>query len=108
MRGAVQIFVRKGKPIHWIRAKTPTHFITMGLNPDLDEAPRRQVADIKEWFPWFRSEPRAMMVLLETTVSLKLKTRSDRPRPECSRHCRRVADLRALHEKSFSHLAKNF
>jgi acetamidase/formamidase len=40
LRGTVQIFVRKGKPIRWPRAETPTHFITMGLNPDLDEAAR--------------------------------------------------------------------
>jgi len=40
LRGAVQIFVRKGKQIRWPRAETPTHFITMGLHPDLDEAAR--------------------------------------------------------------------
>jgi len=40
LRGSVQIFVRKGKPIRWPRAETPTHFITMGLNTDLDEAAR--------------------------------------------------------------------
>lgn len=40
LRGTVQIFVRKGKPIRWPRAETPTHFITMGLHPDLDEAAR--------------------------------------------------------------------
>lgn len=40
LRGTVQIFVRKGKQIRWPRAETPTHFITMGLNPDLNEAAR--------------------------------------------------------------------
>ena len=40
LRGSVQIFVRKGKSIRWPRAETPTHFITMGLNTDLDEAAR--------------------------------------------------------------------
>ena len=40
LRGTIQVFVRKGKPIRWPRAETPTHFITMGLNPDLDEAAR--------------------------------------------------------------------
>jgi acetamidase/formamidase len=40
LRGTVQIFVRKGKPIRWPRAETPTHFITMGLHPDLNEAAR--------------------------------------------------------------------
>ena len=40
LRGTVQIFVHKGKRIRWPRAETPTHFITMGLNPDLNEAAR--------------------------------------------------------------------
>jgi acetamidase/formamidase len=40
LRGTVQIFVRKGKPIRWPRAETPAHFITMGLHPDLNEAAR--------------------------------------------------------------------
>ena len=40
LRGTLQIFVRKGKSLLWPRAETPTHFITMGLNPDLDEAAR--------------------------------------------------------------------
>jgi acetamidase/formamidase len=40
LRGTVQIFVRKGRQIRWPRAETPTHFITMGLHPDLNEAAR--------------------------------------------------------------------
>ncbi len=40
LRGTVQIFVRKGKQIRWPRAETPTHYITMGLHTDLDEAAR--------------------------------------------------------------------
>ena len=40
LRGTVQILVRKGKQIRWPRAETPTHFITMGLHPDLNEAAR--------------------------------------------------------------------
>ena len=40
LRGTVQVFVRKGKPIRWPRAETPTHFITMGLHSDLNEAAR--------------------------------------------------------------------
>jgi acetamidase/formamidase len=40
LRGTVQIFVRKGKQIRWPRAETATHFITMGLHPDLNEAAR--------------------------------------------------------------------
>jgi acetamidase/formamidase len=40
LRGTVQIFVRKGKQIRWPRAETPTHYIAMGLHPDLNEAAR--------------------------------------------------------------------
>jgi acetamidase/formamidase len=46
LRGTVQIFVRKGKQILWPRAETPTHFITMGLNADLDEAARMAVREM--------------------------------------------------------------
>jgi len=40
LRGVVQISVRKAKRLPWPRAETPTHFIAMGLHPDLDEAAR--------------------------------------------------------------------
>ena len=40
LRGTVQILVRKGKQIRWPRAETPTHYIAMGLHPDLNEAAR--------------------------------------------------------------------
>ena len=40
LRGTVQISVRKGKQIRWPRAETPTHYIAMGLHPDLNEAAR--------------------------------------------------------------------
>ena len=38
VRGTVQVFVRKDKHLNWPRAETPTHYITMGLHSDLDEA----------------------------------------------------------------------
>jgi acetamidase/formamidase len=38
VRGTVQIVLRKGMRLNWPRAETPTHYIAMGLNPDLDEA----------------------------------------------------------------------
>ena len=40
LRGTIQLVVHKGKRLLWPRAETPTHFITMGLNPDLNEAAR--------------------------------------------------------------------
>jgi acetamidase/formamidase len=46
LRGTIQIFVRKGKKTVWPRAETPTHYITMGLNEDLDEAARMAVREM--------------------------------------------------------------
>jgi acetamidase/formamidase len=40
LRGTIQVTVRKGKRLIWPRAETPTHYIAMGLNPDLNEAAR--------------------------------------------------------------------
>lgn len=38
VRGTVQVTLRKGMRLNWPRAETPTHYIAMGLHPDLDEA----------------------------------------------------------------------
>ena len=38
LRGKFQFFVRKDMKLIWPRAETPTHWMVMGLNPDLDEA----------------------------------------------------------------------
>jgi len=46
LQGTIQVFVRKGKWIRWPRAETPTHFISMGLHPDLDEAARTAVREM--------------------------------------------------------------
>ena len=46
LRGTIQVVVRKGKKILWPRAETPTHYITMGLHEDLDEASRIAVREM--------------------------------------------------------------
>jgi acetamidase/formamidase len=38
MRGRFQLIVRKDMKLRWPRAETPTHWMVMGLDPDLDEA----------------------------------------------------------------------
>jgi acetamidase/formamidase len=38
LRGRFQLFVRKDMKLAWPRAETPTHWIVMGLNPNLEEA----------------------------------------------------------------------
>ena len=36
--GTFRIVLHEDATIRWPRAETPTHFISMGLHPDLDEA----------------------------------------------------------------------
>ena len=35
--------------LRWPRAETPTHFITMGLHPNLDEAARRATKEMIDY-----------------------------------------------------------
>jgi len=38
LKGEIQIVVHKGKRIGWPRAETPTHYMTMGFDEDLNQA----------------------------------------------------------------------
>ena len=38
LKGEIQVVLHKGRTMRWPRAETATHYITMGLNADLDEA----------------------------------------------------------------------
>lgn len=49
LSGTFQIILRKGKRLGWPRAETPTHYITMGLSEDLDQASRLAVREMVEF-----------------------------------------------------------
>ena len=49
LRGTFQIVLRKGKRLGWPRAETPTHYITMGLSEDLDQASRLAVREMVDF-----------------------------------------------------------
>jgi acetamidase/formamidase len=38
LKGEIQVVLHKGRALRWPRAETATHYITMGLHADLDEA----------------------------------------------------------------------
>jgi acetamidase/formamidase len=46
LSGTLELVVRKDLHLHWPRAETPTHFITMGLHEDLVEATRLAVREM--------------------------------------------------------------
>lgn len=45
LTGTFQFVVRKDMHLRWPRAETPTHYITMGLNEDLNEATKMAVRE---------------------------------------------------------------
>ena len=48
LRGTFQLSVRKGRRLSWPRAETPTHFITMGFDEQLDAATRIAVNEMMD------------------------------------------------------------
>jgi acetamidase/formamidase len=49
LRGTFELRLRKGARLRWPRAETPTHYIAMGLNEDLDEAARLATREMVEF-----------------------------------------------------------
>jgi acetamidase/formamidase len=49
LRGTFTVRVRKGQRIKWPRAETPTHYVAMGLDPDLDEAAKLATRELVEF-----------------------------------------------------------
>jgi acetamidase/formamidase len=49
LRGTLEVRVRKGARLRWPRAETPTHYISMGLHEDLDEAARLATREMVEF-----------------------------------------------------------
>lgn len=60
LRGTFELVVRPGCTLRSPRALTPTHYITMGFDPDLDDAARQALQDMLAWLVdlkgWTRSE----------------------------------------------------
>ena len=49
LRGTFELRLRKAERLRWPRAETPTHYIAMGLNEDLDEATRLAVREMVDF-----------------------------------------------------------
>ena len=49
LKGTFQFFVRKNGRLRWPRAETPTHFMTMGLDEDLDHAAKMALREMIDY-----------------------------------------------------------
>ena len=81
LRGTVQVFVRKGKHILWPRAETPTHYMTMGVDPDLNEATRLAVREMVDFLTKEKGMTREDAYMLCTlAVNLHITEFVDNPK----------------------------
>jgi acetamidase/formamidase len=58
LQGEVQIVLHKGMHIGWPRAETPTHYMTMGLHQDLDEAAKMATREMLNFVVETKGLPR--------------------------------------------------
>ena len=49
LTGQIEVRLHKGQRLKWPRAETPTHYISMGLHEDLDEANKLAVREMVEF-----------------------------------------------------------
>jgi acetamidase/formamidase len=49
LKGEIQVVLHKGRRLRWPRAETATHYVTMGLNTDLDEAARIATSEMLDF-----------------------------------------------------------
>ncbi|MDA1095254.1 MAG: acetamidase/formamidase family protein [Acidobacteria bacterium] len=64
LRGEIQVFLHKNQALAWPRAETPTHYMTMGLDPDLDEAARLAAAEMVDFLVATQDLDRETAILL--------------------------------------------
>jgi acetamidase/formamidase len=62
------VIVRKNQPLKQPRAETPTHFMTMGLHQDLDEAARIATREMLDWIVEIKKMNRDDAYLLSSAV----------------------------------------
>jgi acetamidase/formamidase len=81
LRGTVQVFVRKGKRIMWPRAETPTTYMTMGVDPDLNEATRQAVREMVDFLTTEKGMTREdAYMLCSLAVDLRVTEFVDNPK----------------------------
>src|SRR5216117_1877336 len=49
LKGEIQVILHKNKPLKQPRAETPTHYMTIGLHQDLDEAAKIATRAMLDW-----------------------------------------------------------
>jgi len=70
--GTIEVVLHKGGSLAWPRAETPTHYVSMGLHPDLDEAARVATREMVEFLVAEKGMDRSSAYVL-CSVALDLR-----------------------------------
>jgi acetamidase/formamidase len=68
LKGEIQVVLHKGRRLRWPRAETATHYMTMGLNPDLDEAAKIATREMLDFLVETRGLSREEAYLLASAA----------------------------------------
>ena len=73
LRGEIQVVVHKGMRTLWPRAETPTHYMTMGLHQDLNEAAKIATREMLNFIVETKHLPRDdVLMLLSAAMDLNV------------------------------------
>lgn len=73
LKGEIQVILHKGMRITWPRAETPTHYITMGLSEDLDQAAKIATREMVNFVVETKHVPRDdALMLLSAAMDLQV------------------------------------
>jgi len=71
LKGEIQVVLHKGMRITWPRAETPTHYMTMGLHEDLDQAAKIATREMLNFIVETKRLPRDdVLMLLSAAMDL--------------------------------------
>src|SRR5262250_2826024 len=71
LKGEVQVILHKDSPIKWPRAETATHYMTMGLHTDLNEAAKIATREMLDFIVATKGLPRDdVLMLLSAAMDL--------------------------------------
>jgi acetamidase/formamidase len=73
LRGEIQVVLHKGMRITWPRAETPTHYMTMGLHEDLNQAAKIATREMLNFIVETKGVPRDdALMLLSAAMDLRV------------------------------------
>lgn len=71
--GTIEVILHKNRTLRWPRAETPTHYISMGLDPDLDEAARMATREMVRFLVREKGmEPGDAYILCSVALNLRI------------------------------------